>query len=198
VSFQYFHKQHHACLNDLYDDPDVPSAWEARLFGSSTAGKIAYLTFFALLQPLRTLRFNMIPVDFWLAANWTCNLAYAAFVYYTLGSSSLAFLLVSSIFAIGLHPCGARWIAEHYSLDGDQETYSYYGPINKVAFNIGFHNEHHDFPNIPWRRLPTLKRLAAEFYEPLVQHSSYLGLLRDFFFNPAFTLDSRRHHEKSQ
>ena len=47
---------------------------------------------------------------------------------------------------------GARWIQEHYLTHGEQETYSYYGPLNTVAFNVGFHNEHHDFPSVPWNR----------------------------------------------
>jgi hypothetical protein len=59
------------------------------------------------------------------------------------GWPPLKYLIVSSIFAIGLHPLGARWIPGHRSRHG-QETYSYYGPLNKVSFNVGYHNEHHD------------------------------------------------------
>ena len=36
-----------------------------------------------------------------------------------------------------------------------QETNDYYGWLNRIQLNIGYHNEHHDFPSVPWNRLPT-------------------------------------------
>ena len=62
----------------------------------------------------------------------------------------------------------------------DQETYSYYGPLNKVSFNAGYHNEHHDLVTIPWMRLPQIRALAPEFYNGLASYQSWSGLLMQF------------------
>jgi hypothetical protein len=86
---------------------------------------------------------------------------------------------------------GARWIQEHYTYDFDQETFSYYGPINLVALNMGYHNEHHDLPSIPWNNLPKLRAMAPEFYNNLKYHSSWSRLLFQFVFDKRYSLYSR-------
>jgi len=69
-----------------------------------------------------------------------------------------------------------------------QETYSYYGPLNKVSFNVGYHNEHHDLVTIPWSRLPEVRRLAPEFYDGLHSYSSWTSLLARFVSDRNITL----------
>jgi sphingolipid 4-desaturase/C4-monooxygenase len=105
---------------------------------------------------------------------------------------ALAYLFLSLFFSIGLHPLGARWIQRHYLVnEGDQETFSYYGSLNAVTFNVGYHNEHHDFPSVPWNRLPQIRAAAPEVYEELSAHTSWTRLLGQFLFDRNISLYSR-------
>ncbi|KAJ5812254.1 hypothetical protein N7474_008555 [Penicillium riverlandense] len=63
------------------------------------------------------------------------------------------------------------------------ETYSYYGPLNILTYNVGLHNEHHDFPAIPWTRLHALHEMAREFYEPLPCHRSWVWVIWTFILD---------------
>jgi sphingolipid delta-4 desaturase len=108
------------------------------------------------------------------------------------------YLLASFCFSIGFHPLGARWIQEHYTLDPSQETFSYYGPLNFLALNVGYHNEHHDFPCIPWSRLPQLKAMAPEFYDSLRCHRSWTRLWLQFLFDRRYDLFDRVERARAQ
>jgi sphingolipid delta-4 desaturase len=54
-----------------------------------------------------------------------------------------------------------------------------------------YHNEHHDFPNIPWSRLPALRQLAAEYYDSLPYHESWPLVTWKFVFTPEVGLWNR-------
>jgi sphingolipid delta-4 desaturase len=192
ISFRYFHRQHHAFLNETYKDPDVPSPIEDRIFGHSMLGKATWLSLFSIFQTVRLLRAPQ-PFEWPTFFNFVGNGIFTYFIVTSIGIKAIIFLVLSSFLSVGLllHPLGARWIAEHWAVKPLQETYSYYGIINTVAFNIGYHNEHHDFVGIPYNRLPLLRKIAPEYYEPLYQHASYIKLLWTFITNPNFTLKSR-------
>lgn len=53
-----------------------------------------------------------------------------------------------------------------------------------MAYNVGYHNEHHDFPSIPWTRLPQLRNLAPEYYDALPAHPSWPMVLVNFIRDP--------------
>jgi len=192
VAFGVYHLKHHAHQGDYESDADIPNQWEARLIGNKWYRKAFWLLFFPIFQLTRPPRLKAITMwSGWMVVNLLCAAAYVFAVIHFCGWAGAWYLLCSSFFSIGLHPVGARWVQEHYTLDPDQETFSYYGPINLVALNVGYHNEHHDFPSIAWNNLPRLRALAPEFYETLRYHTSWSRLLLQFLFDPRYTLFSR-------
>jgi sphingolipid delta-4 desaturase len=192
IGFGVYHLKHHAHQGDYEYDADIASRWEARLIGNRWYAKVVWLLFFPLFQLTRPPRIKAFTMwSRWTFVNFACAVTYDWAVIHFFGWAGFLYLLASFFFSIGLHPLGARWIQEHYTCDPDQETFSYYGPINRVALNVGYHNEHHDFPSIPWNNLPALRALAPEFYETLRYHTSWSRLLLEFIFDRRYSLFSR-------
>ncbi len=193
IAFRKYHLLHHAYQGREDFDSDLASPLEQRLVGNSPWRKALWLLLFFVGQAARIPRLKRVQfLDGWYALNLAIQLAFMGAVVHLWGWRAFAFLGMSSIFAIGLHPCGARWIQEHYTtFPGDQETFSYYGPLNRVALNVGYHNEHHDLMRVPWHRLPRLRRMAPEMYDTLHFHTSWTRLLLRFIFDPSLSLASR-------
>ena len=193
MSFCKYHLLHHRHLGELAFDADLAGPAEARIVGRSSVAKTLWVALFALVigtvRPGRmtTVRF----LDRWTAINAVTQAAAVAAIYVTLGTGPLIYLLASTVLAVGLHPLGARWVQEHYVFAEGQETYSYYGPLNRVSFNVGYHNEHHDLVTVAWRRLPEIRRAAPEFYDGLHAHHSWTALLARFLTDSRITLFSR-------
>jgi sphingolipid delta-4 desaturase len=192
MAFRKYHLLHHKHLGHPELDPDVVSRTEADLVGNSTWRKALWVFLLSISQALRPRKVPSQALwDGWIAANLAAVVLLDVAVFYFFGIKGLAYLALSTLFALGLHPLGGRWIQEHYTTEAGQETYSYYGVLNRLCFNMGFHSEHHDFPNVPWNNLPKLTRVAPEFYRDLKSYRSWTWVLLNFIFNPAMSGYSR-------
>jgi sphingolipid delta-4 desaturase len=192
LSFRKYHLLHHKYLGHHELDPDIVGPTEARLVGRSWWKKTLWLALFALSQSLRPLKVKSRKMwDRWIVVNIVTVVLVDVAIWFVAGPSALGYLALSTAFALGLHPLGGRWIQEHYVTEPGQETYSYYGPLNKVCFNMGYHNEHHDFANVPWNNLPKVRAAAPEYYDSLRYYRSWTWVVWNFITNPAMSAYSR-------
>ena len=198
MSFRTYHNLHHWHLDEYDYDADLAYRWEARLVGTSPLRKALWLLVFAGVEVIRPLRIRGRFADPWLVVNVIAIAATDYLIWQWCGAAGLAYVLLSTFVGIGLHPLGARWIQEHYTFVPGQETYSYYGVLNKVSFNIGYHNEHHDLVRVPWVYLPKVRKLAPEFYDHLYAHRSLTRVLMEWIFNPEIDLFTRITRDRSR
>ena len=199
ISFRIYHINHHIYQGDIDVDADLARDFEARWVGNSTIKKTIWMLFFCVSQLARIpfLKRGVVWMNRWIALNWICEVAFLSSMVHFFGWSTFGYYAACSVFSIGLHPMGARWIQEHYIMKGDQETYSYYGPLNILAFNVGFHNEHHDVMGVPWMKLPLVRKAAPEMYDTLYFHKSWSKLMWKFLTDPTLRLDSRVYRNTS-
>lgn len=196
MAFRKYHLLHHNKMGQYDYDGDLSPLWEVKLVGNNPLKKLVWVLLLGVSEAARPMRFKAPPFwDRWIVTNLVIQLGVIAATFYFLGIPGVAYLLASTIFGLGLHPLGARWIAEHFLSESKQETYSYYGPLNPIIFNVGYHVEHHDIMTVAWNRLPRIKAIAPEFYVELETVKSYPGLLFKFITNPTMSLYSRIHRK---
>ena len=135
--FQTYHLKHHAYLGVYEIDGDVPSRWEAKLAGRSAIGKALWLLLFPLIQLTRLYRLKGIqPIDGWMDVISRADRVRSRRLL-VLRPRALVYLVLSLYFSISLHFLGGRWVQEHFlPAAGAQETFSYYGPMNRLTFNV--------------------------------------------------------------
>ena len=159
-------------------------------------GKAFFCTFQLIFYAIRPMFVYRVPMTRIHLVNILAQLCLDYALVRYAGSKALVYLIWSSFLAGSLHPCAAHFIAEHYvfekrpptarnpaTLAPVPETFSYYGPLNILTYNVGLHNEHHDFPAIPWTRLPALHRIASEFYDELPCHRSWVFVIWQFIWD---------------
>jgi sphingolipid 4-desaturase/C4-monooxygenase len=204
-AFKKYHFYHHYYLNEAKNDPDTPSTWEAEFF-NTRAKKAIWMMCNPLFYAIRPLVMMPKPSSVKEILNMIFVLGFDFWLYQqgTVGQRMLLFNVMSSLLGMGIHPIAGHFISEHYDLYGDesgQETYSYYGPLNMVAFNVGYHNEHHDFPRISGFNLPKVTEIAPEYYMNLNPHYSWSKIVYDYIMNPKcgpFKRIIRRERPRSQ
>lgn len=198
ASFKPYHMLHHKYQGVEGVDTDLPTKYEGVLF-SSTVGKLFFATFQVLFYAIRPVMVKQLPLTKLHLLNVAWIAAVDVALYYAFGWGPLVYLWISTLIAgSGLHPCASHFIAEHYVFSGEWETYSYYGWLNYFCFNVGYHNEHHDFPNIPGSRLPQLRAIASEYYDKLPYHHSWPLVTWKFVTEPSVTVYNRvKRHAKA-
>ena len=128
---------------------------------------------------------------YWECINILFMLLFDLVAYKLMGIRAFVYMLLSLWFGYSFHVAAAHFIQEHYTFTSGQETYSYYGPLNPIFMNVGYHNEHHDFAQVAWSKLPLVYSMAPEYYAPLMSHSSWLRVILVFLFDPLFGPQSR-------
>lgn len=179
ISFRKYHMDHHVWLGVEGKDPDLPTRWEVNILRNKVIRafwaflQIAVYVFRpAIVMPRKPEMEELY--------NWVAVLIFDSIMFRFWSWKPLAYLLLSSILGSGYHPAAGHFIAEHYvvgepegttptdKISGlPQETFSYYGPLNAIMFNGGYHLEHHDHPQIACWNLPKLHKIAPDFYQGL-------------------------------
>jgi len=178
-TFRYYHLLHHVHQGRDGTDTDLPTELEGRLL-SGPLRKLIWLAGQGFAYALRPLFVHPKRPGAAEIANLIVQLGFNLVVYELWGLKALAYLPLSSLIVMGLHPIAGHYISEHYVFRPGQETYSYYGPLNRLTFNVGYHNEHHDFPYIPGSRLAQVRKMAPEYYDSLMHHRSWTSTLWQF------------------
>jgi sphingolipid delta-4 desaturase len=190
MMFKNYHNEHHKYQGVEGVDTDLPTALEGKIL-KGTPGKLFYMFFQIWFYALRPCFVRSQELTRWHAINWIVVLTSDAIIYSLWGLGPIIYLLVCLHLAGSWHPIAAHFLAEHITFAGELETASYYGWMNWLTWNVGYHNEHHDFPNVPWSRLPALRKSGAVFYDQIPYHKSWVGALYRFLFDPSVSLYNR-------
>jgi sphingolipid delta-4 desaturase len=190
ASFKRYHMEHHKFQGEHVVDVDIPTEFEGWFF-HSTPRKILWCLLQPLFYSLRPLAVNPKKPTRWEFINILCIIVFDFTIVYVWGIRGLLYLVLGTLFGMGLHPVAGHFIAEHYVMNEGQETYSYYGPLNWLTFNVGYHNEHHDFSNISGKHLPTVRKIASEYYDEMPHYHSWVKVIWDYISDTKISPYSR-------
>lgn len=201
ITFKPYHMEHHRYQGHAGIDTDIPCGLECYVITDTAFGYVDHTLRKALFMFCQIFAYALRPMlvkpdlvptqDPFLALNWVVQVVFDVTMMYFCGYKVMLYFLLSTFFAGSIHPTAGHFLAEHYVMDGKTETYSYYGPLNMLTYNVGYHNEHHDFPNIAWSNLPKVREVAPEFYNHLPQCKSWTGVIMRYIFDNSISPYSR-------
>lgn len=183
ATFRRYHLEHHSHQGSDVYDADIPTKIEGKLF-RYTATKFLWVAMQAFFYGIRPIVVKPKPISGGEVVNWIIVGGFDIAVLHFWGPKALVYLFAGTVLGLGVHPMAGHFIAEHFEFCAGQETYSYYGALNVLAYNVGYHNEHHDFPKVPGRLLPKVTEMAPEFYLNMPYYDSWVKVLLGFIFYP--------------
>jgi sphingolipid delta-4 desaturase len=136
MSFKEYHSMHHWEQGVDGVDADIPLESEAKLF-KGVFGKIIWFIHQIFFYAVRPMFVKPLKLNKWFIFNFIFQVTAMAIILPLAGWWGLGFFVLSLVFAGGLHPTSGHFISEHYVFHEGQETYSYYGPLNLITFNVG-------------------------------------------------------------
>lgn len=195
--FRQHHNVHHVSLGDMAHDVDIPMKAEVKFIGNSKVLKAIWLALNMFILPIRSLKKLPVIWSPFMVLNWVTCIGLGVALLFTYPPATV-YLLTGTILSQSIHPSNARQVQRHIRQFKDDRSYvspaeasksevplnnrkmntfSYYGWMNAITLNVGYHVEHHDFANIPWTRLPELRKIAGEKWYP----NNYAYHSRGFF-----------------
>ncbi|KAG9088721.1 hypothetical protein FS749_001943 [Ceratobasidium sp. UAMH 11750] len=166
ITFKRYHIEHHKHLGEYGIDTDLPSRLEM-IYLQNVAGKAFFWS--VLPSSLLPLHPNapFYPFARSKSSSMPSDQASSAPNVQPSGTPSTSSPSSNSMPPSTTFSAGAPW----------------YTSSCRASLLVGYHNEHHDFPLIPWIRLPALRALAPEFYDTLPGHPSWPMLTYRFIFD---------------
>ena len=197
MSFRTYHLLHHSHLDEYAYDADLAFRLGGAAGGNSPLRKAVWLFLFAAIEIIRPLRVKRPFTDRWSVLNTAVIVVTDFLIWWWCGCAgwptccsrpSPASACTRSVRA------GSRSTTRFTRVKRRTRTTA---SSTGIAFNIGYHNEHHDLVKVPWVHLPKVKAIAPEFYDHLHAHRSWTRVLLQFLFDPQHR-PLHAHHARSQ
>jgi sphingolipid delta-4 desaturase len=188
-SFRRYHHLHHYEFNKVGLDTDLPSNIERIIF-KGKLGKFIWIIlqgFFYSIRPNIIKPLEITKIQF---TSYILNII-RFIILYQINIKAALFSIIAILIGTGLHPFASHFIAEHFYNENKYETASYYGWMNILTFNVGYHVEHHDFPHIPGSKLPLLHKITNEYKDNIPIIKSWILYLIKFIMDDNISLDNR-------